>query len=155
MSRSMVPAGPVGVQGATGATGNIGVPGGTGSTGSTGATGTITTTPATTTRTFNTTFQPSAVNPTLVSYTVQIVANFSLTGSQTGTVQLLSDSSNPPTTVRAVVSSGLSGTIAIGLNMNNTQVGPLPYIVPAGDFVLLTSSGSAAITMLAQVEVTL
>ena len=109
---------------------------------------------ATPSRVFGTAFQPSATRPVLCIYTVQIAAAFSLTSGQTGTVQFLSDSSNPPVTVRNVTSSGLSGSLTVGLNMTNTQQAVIVYLVPAGDFVKLVSSGTATITLVQQVEVT-
>lgn len=110
---------------------------------------------STPTRVIGTTFQPSTSRAVWCAYTAQIVANFSLAGGQTGTMQLLSDSSNPPTTVRATVTNGLTGTIAVGLNMNGTQAVGLSYLVPPGDFVRLVTSGTATTTLTTQAEVTL
>lgn len=109
---------------------------------------------ATPTRTMGTAFQPSATRPVLCVYTVQIAAAFSLTSGQTGTVQFLSDSANPPTVIRNVTSSGLTGSLTIGLNMTNTQQAVIVYLVPAGDWVKLVSSGTATITLVQQVEIT-
>lgn len=98
-------------------------------------------------RVLNTNFQPSATRPVFVSYSIQIVAASTLITPQTGTCQLISDAVAVPTTSRARVTNGLSGVLATG-----TQAAQLSYIVPAGHFVRLATSGAATITITDQLE---
>lgn len=97
--------------------------------------------PVTSTRTIGAAaHQPDANNPCEVSYTIQHVA----TAGQDGTVKLLSDASNPPTTERdecRLASTG-GGTIA----------GAVRYIVPAGHYVKLVGSGNTTQSITQQVE---
>lgn len=93
-------------------------------------------------RALGTAFQPSTVRPTEVTYSARIVTV--LTG--VGRVELVSDSSNPPTTVRARVAGG---------GATNTAEAELHYQVRAGDYVLLrsvTESGSPTYTLTTQTE---
>lgn len=162
--------GPTGTTGATGSQGPIGVTGSTGSTGSTGAAGTngstgaqgpagfSTVTPSTPSRTIGTAFQPSATNAVFCLYSIQIACTASLTGGQAGQVQLLSDASNPPTTVRATIANQNTSSLTIGLTVVNNQTATLPYLVPIGHYVKLVSTnttGTPTYTMVAQTEETL
>lgn len=114
-----------------------------------------TVTPSTPTRTIGTAFQPSATNAVLCIYSIQIACTASLTGGQTGTVQLLSDASNPPTTVRATIGNQNTSTLTIGLTIVNNQTATLSYLVPIGQYVKLVSAnvtGTPTFTMIAQTE---
>lgn len=133
--------GPTGSTGATGSNGTNGTNGSTGATGSTGAAGagfgSITeTTPS---RSLGTAFKPSASAPTFVAYSARVVASLTLSGGQAGRIELLSDTANPPTTVRCRVAGGATGTGLIGLTATNTMEGVLSYLVPTNHFVLLRS----------------
>lgn len=142
----MGPTGATGPQGATGATGPAGD-------------GFGTLTPASNSRTIGgTAFQPSSTRPTFVSYSARVVSTISLVAGQAGRVELRSDSSNPPATVRARVAGGISGTLSVGLVVSDTAEGPLSYIVPAGHYVQLVSVnevGTPTFTLPAQVEIVL
>lgn len=149
------PTGPTGATGATGPTGATGSAGTTGATGSQGPAGFSTVTPSTPTRAIGTVFQPSATNAVLGMYSIQISCTASLTGGQAGQVQLLSDASNPPTTVRATIANQNTSGLTIGLTVVNNQTTTLPYLVPIGHYVKLVSTnttGTPSYTMVSQTE---
>lgn len=143
-----------GPQGPTGATGATGATGSTGSQGPAGFSGITVNTPS---RSLNSDFQPSSTLPTMVFYTVELICTANLSGGETATVELRSDSASTPTTVRTTVRNANSVSLAIALTLVNTHVGVLSYIVPAGHNVRLVSSatGSPTITLLSSVEVAL
>jgi len=152
------PIGPQGPKGDTGATGPAGATGATGATGAQGPAGLGTITPSTPTRAIGTAFQPSTTKAVECSYAVRTqVTNPLVAGTSTTTVRLLSDASNPPTTVRDVVeaTSGVGVSVTIALTTSNTAA--LRYIVPAGHYVLLqqTITGTGQATIVAQTEETL
>jgi len=139
------PTGATGPQGATGATGPAGAGFGTLS-------------PSTPSRAFGTAFQPSTTVPTFVSYSARVVSALSLVTGQAGRVELRSDTSNPPTTVRARVAGGSTGTLAVGLAIADIAEGPLAYIVPAGHYVNLVTvneTGTPTYSITSQVEIPL
>lgn len=126
------------------ATSIIGPTGPTGATGAQGPAGIIAAvTPNTPSRSFGTTFQPSSTNHVQCSYTIaQSVTNPLLAGTSVAEVQLLSDSSNPPTTIRkrARLSSGVGVAVAVAITQQQSI--PLDYLVPAGHYVRLVASTS-------------
>lgn len=135
--------------------GDAGATGATGSTGSQGPAGFGTVTPSTTTRTIGTAFRPSTTNAVRVSYTIRTqVTNPLLVGTSVATVILYSDANTTPTTERARVAaeSGVGVTVTLALTTANTAT--LSYIVPAGHYVLLSSSvsGTGATSIVSQVE---
>lgn len=106
-------------------------------------------------RTLGTAFQVSTTRPALVSYSARVVSALSLAGGQAGRVELRSDASNPPTTVRQRVAGGLTGTVVVGVAMSDTAEGTMTYLVPAGHYVLLQSvneTGTPTYSLPAQVE---
>lgn len=115
--------GPQGVQGPTGATGA------TGSTGATGP-GALVTSTAFQSTTFTGTpptssaRQVSTTKDVIVTASFKIDTTLSLTGGSAGTVRLLADASNPPTTEIARVASSSTGTLTVGLNLatSNTLI---------------------------------
>lgn len=108
----------------------------------------MTLTPSTPTRSLNTPFTPSTTNNVMVFYTIRIACTSTILASQTGSVELMSDSSATPTTARSKVSNTLSGVAA-----SNTSEQVISYFVPAGHSVSLVSSGSATISITDQSEV--
>jgi hypothetical protein len=88
-------------------------------------------------RFFNTAFQPNTSRPTLLIYSVRIASALSIAGGARGRIELLSDAANPPVTSRARVAGGLTGTVVIGIALDDVVEGTLVYLCPAGDFVLL------------------
>lgn len=133
------PAGEMGPIGLTGLQGDPGVP-----------TSMSSTVPA---RAFNTNFTPNGSKGTWLCYTVSISSNLTLTGGQTGSVSLLSDLSSTPTTERARISNGNSGTLVIGIAITNLQVGTICYLCPPGHNVRLVNTGTATVSIVAQNEV--
>lgn len=113
---------------------------------------------ATPTRVIGTAFQPSATKQTLVSYSVQITCTATIGGNQNGKIELLSDASNPPTTIRATAQNRTAVSLAIALQAINEQTTQLTYLVPAGHFVRLVSTqttGTPAFAIISQTEETL
>lgn len=112
-------------------------------------------TASTPSRSLGTAFQPSTTSVTSVHYSVQIDSTLTVTGGAAGRIELLSDSANPPTTIRASVPGGLTGTVVVGVSLTGTAGGELSYDVPAGDYVLLrtvTVSGTPTYTITRQAE---
>lgn len=106
------------------------------------------------TRVLGTAFRPSTVRPTWVSYGASATCALSLTSGAAGSVELLSDTSNPPTTIRQRVSCSNTGTLSLG-NATVAHEAPLSYWVDAGDFVLLravTTTGTPTLALTLQVE---
>lgn len=85
-------------------------------------------------------FQPNANRPCWVTYSVRIVSVSSVTGGQQGLVQLLSDSNATPTTARAQGRGGQTGTLSIGLTVQDDTVAIVKYLVPAGDYVIIKTT---------------
>lgn len=136
-------------------TGPQGPAGPTGATGSQGPAGFSTVTPSTPTRTIGTAFQPSTTNAALCLYSIQIACTASLIGGQAGQVQLLSDASNPPTTIRATIANQNTSGLTIGLTVVNNQTAMLTYLVPSGHYVKLVSTnttGTPSYSMVSQTE---
>lgn len=104
-------------------------------------------------RTLRTNFQPSERRPVLVTYSVQIT----VTSGENGMVQLISDASSTPTTVRSQISHGLTIT---GLLTGGTGIvtGTLTYLVPKGHYVRIqttNTAGTPAFSLVAQTEMPL
>lgn len=93
-------------------------------------------------RTLDSDFTPSASQSVMVFYTIRIATSL-LAG--TGSVELLSDTSSTPTTLRS--------RVALTATINSTQDCVLSYLVPAGHKVHLSSAGTATISIVAQSEV--
>jgi len=82
--------------------------------------------------------QPSSTRPTRVTATGSMSLTSTLLGSQTVSVDLLSDASNPPTTRRGRQPAGLSGVAA-----SATMPWTLTYDVPAGHYYKLVTANTA------------
>lgn len=152
------PQGSTGAQGPSGTNGTNGSTGATGATGSTGATGpsgVANLTPSTPARTLNSNFTPNSTNGVWCCYTVEISCTATLLGGQTGTIELRSDTSATPTTVRASTSNTNSVALALAITVVNTQRVPISYLVPPNHNVRLVSSGTATMSIIAQSEVVL
>lgn len=163
-------AGATGSTGPTGATGSTGSTGATGSTGPTGATGPQGDTGATgpgalvsSTSSPSLTIGGSAVQFDTthdVEYTVvvKISVAITLTTGAAGHVDLLCDSSNPPTTARSTASTELTGMLVIGAALTHSNTQTLVWRVPAGDRCKLTSTndvGTPTYTLVRQFAQTL
>lgn len=175
-TRSGQGSGPQGPQGATGATGSTGAQGPKGDTGATGATGAIgptgatgsagadgaqgpaglgTVTPSTPSRSIGTAFQPSATKAILCAYSIKITCTATIGNGADGKVELFSDASNPPTTLRATIQNANTITLAVTLQSINAQTSVLTYLVPAGHYVKLVSTqttGSPTFAIISQTE---
>lgn len=82
--------------------------------------------------------QPSATRPTRIDVSGAFNLTSTLLGAQTASVELRSDSSNPPTTVRGKQRGALSGVAA-----SSTLPWSFGYSVPAGHYYKLVSAHSA------------
>jgi hypothetical protein len=118
-------------------------------------------TPSTTStpgRALNTTFQPSATRPVLVMYSCRVVSSLTILGGQIGRIELRSDAASPPTTVRCRMAGGSTGTLAVGLNIQDEVEAVLVYLVPEGHNVRLVTvneTGTPTFSLVAQTEITL
>lgn len=108
------------------------------------------------TRTLNSTgFQPNTIRTCGLIYSVRVQCNLSLTGGQQGLVQLLSDSSSTPTTVRSQGRNGNTGTLTIGLNTTQDGGAELSYTCPSSDYVIIKTTnltGTPTFTLEEQTE---
>lgn len=95
------------------------------------------------TRSLNSAFQPSTTLNAIVSYSVDIACTLSLTGGQAGTVFLrYADDSGHTTNVKEVCrfAATNTGTLTIGLALNQIATGTLSGVIPAGKYVKLVTS---------------
>ena len=115
----------------------------------------VTFAPSTPARALNSNFQPSTTRWMLCTYTVEIVATASVAGGNSGTVELRSNESTPPTTVRTSATNGFTITLGAGIGWTSTQRWALSYIVPPGHYVRLDTAGAATITLVNQTEQTI
>lgn len=104
-------------------------------------------------RALNSNFQPSTGRPVLVVYSIRIAIGNNVQGR----VELRSDSSATPTTVRCQTALLVNNSALLG-NSNSSSDSTLTYLVPAGDFVNLTTvnvAGTPTFTLVAQTEIVL
>lgn len=97
------------------------------------------------TRTLNTAFQISTSQDAEVSYSVDISTSVSLSGGAVGTVYLrYADDSGFTTSVVEVgrTVNGNTGTLVIGLTLNQTVTGQINGIVPSGKYVKLITENT-------------
>lgn len=95
------------------------------------------------TRSLNSAFQISTTQDTAVSYSVDIAASLSLTGGQAGTVYLrYADDSAHTTNVKEVCRFAASntGTLTIGLALNQIATGTLSGIIPASKYAKMVTN---------------
>lgn len=147
--------GPKGDTGATGAAGSSGATGPAGPTGAAGSAGLGTVAPSTPSRALNAAFRPNVTKPVQVYYDVDITAALSLASGQEGRVELLSDASNPPTTVRRRKTISNTGNAPSSLNVVQKITVGLEYLVPPGHYVLLKTTqvlGTPSFALVAQTE---
>lgn len=111
-----------------------------------------TTTPS---RSLNSAFQPSTTRSTHVRYSVRVTSTLTLTTGERGRVELRCDVGSPPTTVRGRVAGGVTGALAVGLDLEDTAEGQLTYLAAPGDNCLIQSVdevGTPSYSITAQVE---
>lgn len=147
--------GPTGPTGATGPQGPQGIQGIQGATGATGATGPqgapgadgvgVNPTFGNTARTLNSAFQISTTRNTIVSYSIDIATTVTLAGGQVGTVYLeYADNSGFTTNVVEVARfvNGQTGTLVVGLTLNQTATGTLTGVIPANKYVRVRTANT-------------
>lgn len=105
-------------------------------------------------------FRPSTVRDTQVSYSVQIDTTVSVSGNSTGYVVLEICPTNSATAGDWVeisrIASGQSGTLVVGLTLNQIGGGCLSGIIPAGYYAkqrTVNTAGTPAFTARGQQEV--
>lgn len=95
------------------------------------------------TRTLNSAFQISSTQDAFVSYSVNVACALSLTGGQQGTVTLkYADDSGFTTNVKTAQPCTFSntGTLVIGVTLNQLATATLSNIIPAGKYAMLSTS---------------
>lgn len=99
------------------------------------------------TRTLNTIFQPSATGNTFGFYSVDIACVFSLAGGQSGTVFLeISPSSTFSSDVQELCrfTNQNTGTLVVGITLNQTQTACLGGEIPAGYYARLRTQNNTS-----------
>ena len=94
-------------------------------------------------RVLDSVFQPSVTRPTLCIYSADIMCTLTGGVGAAGSIQLLSDSANPPTTIRCEFFLDTGGNLGAGEEVTNIVESLLIYLVPQGHFVSLTTVPSA------------
>jgi hypothetical protein len=119
-------------------------------------------TPIASTRALNSAFQPSGSRPVLCIYVIRITTP-QAAGNNEGRVDFLSDSANPPTTVRESVAigvntaggGGVGGSAAVSTIEHN---GVLVYLCPKRHYIQLNSitvAGTPVFSIANQIELVL
>lgn len=149
-----------GATGATGATGSTGSTGPTGATGPTGSAGVNAFGSANSrTCTAGTAIQATdTTKPALFTITVTSTANFSLGGGTTNTAVIVSGATSgigtSGGTTEGTYSNSITGTIAVGLNMNSVQTNTYTVALPAGQwFAYRVSAGAVTVVSCADKSV--
>lgn len=112
-------------------------------------------------RSLNTAFQPSTTRDAQVSYSVDIATSVSLAGGAVGTVFLeYADDSGFTTNVVEVgrTVNGNTGTLVVGLTLNQTATAQLNGLVPASKYARLrtvNTTGTPTFTFRSAQEVLL
>lgn len=100
---------------------------------------------ATSSRSLNSAFQVSATRASWVNYSVDISTTVSLSGGQVGTVYLeYADDSGFTSGVTEVgrFVNGQTGTLVVGLTLNQTNTAPVGGVIPAGKYVRLRTQNN-------------
>lgn len=96
-------------------------------------------------RSLNTAFQISTAKDALVSYAVDVATTLSLTSGAVGTTYLrYADDSAFTTNVKEVgrFVNGNTGSLTVGLNLNQTSTATLTGMVPAGKYAKLVTENT-------------
>lgn len=104
------------------------------------------------TRTLNTNFQVNTTRPALCFYTVQLAATSTLIGGQNQTIRILSNPANPPTVERCRGFLLLTQALGVNAQLQSAQAVSLSYLVPAGHWVRIDSTGTGTGTLITSVE---
>lgn len=97
--------------------------------------------------------QLSATNDVNLTVSVKIDPSLSLVGGAAGHVDLLCDSSTTPTTAVQTIGGGQTGTVVVGVALNQTGTVPYYWRVRAGDrcrLVTVNDVGTPAYTLVRQ-----
>ncbi len=97
------------------------------------------------TRSLNTSVQISSSQDALVSYSVDIACSLSISGGQAGTIYLrYADDSGHTTNVKEVCRFAASntGTLTIGLALNQIATGTLSGVIPSGKYMKLVTENN-------------
>lgn len=99
------------------------------------------------TRSFNTAYQISSTRDSLVNYSVDIATTLNLTTGQSGTVYLeIASDSGFTTNVQEIsrIANGQTGTLTIGLGLNQNVTGSLNGYVPVGYYSRLRTQNNTS-----------
>jgi hypothetical protein len=100
---------------------------------------------ATSSRSLNSAFQVSSTRASYVNYSVDIATTVSLSGGQVGTVYLeYADDSGFTTNVTEIgrFVNGQTGTLVVGLTLNQTNTAQVQGMIPAGKYVRLRTQNN-------------
>lgn len=98
------------------------------------------------TRTVGTAYQPSTTRDVVVQSSVSIAATLSLSGGQSGTINLQTSPDNITYTTKQHTTNNNLGTLIIGLNTNSVQDTQLGTVVPKGYWYKFVSVGTATMS---------
>lgn len=101
----------------------------------------------------STAFTPSSSRDTFVSYSISCSAQITLIGGSTSTATLQTSPDGTTWTPVSQTSSGITGTVLVGITVTNTQVGLLSTVVPASYQCRIVSSGTTAFVIGAEVQI--
>lgn len=101
---------------------------------------------ASVTRPLNTSWQMGADRNCMIVYSVSITSTLSLSGGQSGTVNLQTSPDNVTWTTVATTTNNNTGTLVIGLNTSAAQTATLSTVVRAGYYVRLQTVGTSTFT---------
>lgn len=107
------------------------------------------------TKALNTSYQLSTARDAMVSYSVNITSTLSISGGQSGSINLQTSPNNSTWTTIATATNNNTGTLVIGLNTSNSQSIALTGFVPQGYYVRLSTTGASAFSWVAGMEVLL
>lgn len=92
--------------------------------------------------TAGTAYQPSTIRWTNVSISAQIACQVSLTGGQAGNTTLQTSPDNITYTVIAEITNSSTGTLVIGLTLNNSNGGVLAASLPPGYYYKIVNTST-------------
>lgn len=92
--------------------------------------------------TAGTAYVPSTSRATNVKISVQIACQVSLTGGQAGNITLQTSPDNITYTTIAQITNSSTGTLVVGLTLNNSNGGELIGDVPAGYYYKIVNTST-------------
>lgn len=100
------------------------------------------------TRSLNSVFKPSTTRFTVCEYTVELAVSATLLTSQSITVDLLSDSNNPPTTSRGQTRNSTGALVGLQTTCRHQMT----TVVKKNDYVKLSTGGNGTATLISSAE---